>query len=88
MSKCDKLLIKATNSPHNLKFEELCKLAECFGWEPKPQDKTSHRLYMHPRLSMEQGRRMNFQNIKGQAKAYQVRQLLTAIDFLIPTNHE
>ena len=31
---------------------------------------------------------MNFQNIKGQAKAYQVRQLLTAIDFLIPTNHE
>ena len=82
MGKCDKLLLKATNSPHNLRFQELCKLAECWGWESRPQQGTSHVIYVNVLLSIEEGRRMNFQNFKGQAKANQVRQLLAAIENL------
>lgn len=88
MARCEKLLLKAKNSPNNLRFEELCALAVCYGWQFKRQDGTSHRLYMHPRLRPEQGRRQNFQDFKGKAKPSQVRQLLAAIEFLVPTNHE
>lgn len=86
MAQCEKLLLKAKNSPNNFRFNELCKLAECFGWKFKRQDGTSHRLYMNPLLTPEQGRRMNFQSVKGQAKPSQVMQLLSAIENLVPEN--
>jgi hypothetical protein len=82
MDKCDKLLQKARRSPSNLGFEEVCRLAECFGFVFKRQDGTSHRIYGHPKLSPSMGGFMNFQNDKGKAKAYQVRQLLRAIENL------
>jgi hypothetical protein len=86
MANCKKLLEKAKNSPNNLRFEELCRLAECYGWEFKSQDRTSHLLGFHPSLAPEQGRRMNFQDYKGKAKANQVRQLLAAIENLPKEN--
>jgi hypothetical protein len=82
MSKCGKLHQKAINSPHNVRFKELCLLAECYGWEFARQNGTSHRLYINEALTPEEGRRMNFQDYKGQAKALHVRQLLAAIDSL------
>ena len=82
MAKCAKLLEKAKNSPNNVRFEELCRLAECYGWEFKSQGGTSHLLGFNPSLAPEQGRRMNFQDCKGKAKPNQVRQLLAAIDTL------
>ena len=52
----------------------MCRLAECFGWELKRR-KGSHRLYGRPgEVAL-----MNFQDVGGHAKAYQVRQLLQAI---------
>ena len=77
-----KLLAKASNSPNNVRFEELCRLAECFGWTFKRQNGTSHCIYVNLALTLDQGRRMNFQDFKGKAKASQVRQLLAAIENL------
>jgi len=82
MANCAKLLEKAKNSPNNLRFSELCRLAECYGWEFKPQQGTSHLIGFNPSLTNEQGRRMNFQNFKGKAKPHNVRQLLAAIENL------
>lgn len=81
MSKCDKLLKKADNSPNNVSFTEICQLAECFGFIFQRQS-ASHVIYEHPNLSVNQNRLLNFQNFKGKAKPYQVRQLLKAISYL------
>lgn len=81
MAKCNKLLLKAKNSPHNLKFEEVCALAECYGWNYVGGN-GSHRVYINAILGNSVGSMMNFQSRKGKAKAYQVRQLLSAIDGL------
>jgi predicted RNA binding protein YcfA (HicA-like mRNA interferase family) len=81
MANCAKLLSKAQSSPHNLKFEEVCALAKCYGWNFVGGD-GSHRVYMHPSLGNSVGSMMNFQSKKGKAKAYQVRQLLGAIEGL------
>lgn len=68
MAKCGKLLEKARNAPHNLRFEEICALAECHGWIKARQDGTSHAVYLHPGLGKTAGSLMNFQSKKGQAK--------------------
>ncbi len=81
MARCEKLLLKAINSPDNLRFEELCSLAVCFGWE-RVGGTGSHRVYMHPSLGRAVGSMMNFQSRKGKAKPYQVRQLLDMINGL------
>lgn len=77
MSRCTKLEERARRSVHNLAFNDVCKLAECYGFVFVGQHGTSHRKYKHPRYP---AHRMNFQNSHGQAKAYQVRQLLRFID--------
>ena len=82
MSKREKLLQKAKNSPHNLRFEELCKLAEHYGWVFDRQNATSHAVYVNKSLAGRAGFMMNFQNRKGQAKPSQVQQLLDAIEEL------
>lgn len=82
MAQCAKLLEKAKNSPNNLRFGELCSLAECHGWSFKRQESTSYCIYVNSLLTPEEGRRMNFQNCKGKAKPHQVRQLLAAIESL------
>lgn len=82
MPKCDKLLEKAKNSPNNLRFNELCKLAECYGWVFDRQNGTSHAIYLHPALGNTPGSLMNFQDDSGKAKRGQIRQLLNAIQEL------
>lgn len=83
MHRCDKLLRKAQDAPGSLKFMELCYLAECYGFEFVRQD-GSHRLYKRKRYP----RLMNFQSEGGNAKEYQVRQLLMAITELGPWDNE
>lgn len=81
MNKCDKLVNKAKSSPNNLSFAEVCYLAECHGFAYK-RTTGSHFIYEHPNLLAEQNRNLNFQNVNGKVKPYQVRQLLKAIKFL------
>ncbi|MGI9054949.1 MAG: type II toxin-antitoxin system HicA family toxin [Pyrinomonadaceae bacterium] len=68
MSKYDKLLKKAENSPNNFSFTEICQLAECFGFEFQ-RKAGSHVIYEHPNLEINENRLMNFQNFKGKARA-------------------
>jgi hypothetical protein len=81
MSKCDKLLEKAKGSANNFSFSELCYLAECYGFEHR-RTSGSHFIYENPNLSAENYRNLNFQDVKGRAKPYQVRQLLKAIELI------
>lgn len=70
-----RLLQLARGNPGGLRFSELCRLAEAFGFRFQRQ-KGSHRIYAHDGLRQI----MNFQNDRGAAKAYQVRQLLDCVD--------
>lgn len=78
MGDCEKLLDKAKQSQNNYRFADLCRLAECHGFV-RTRQKGSHVLYVHPKLKPEEGGLQNFQDDKGKAKPYQVRQLLAAI---------
>jgi hypothetical protein len=62
-------------NPKNIHFEDLCQAAEAFGFRLKG-GKGSHRVYTR------EGVReiLNFQNVGGRAKPYQVRQLLKVIE--------
>lgn len=73
MGRYEKLLQRAIDAPGNLRFTDLCKLAEMAGFI-FDRAAGSHRIYKHQAGSM-----MNFQDVNGQAKPYQVRQL---IDFI------
>jgi hypothetical protein len=78
MGKCPDLLDAARRAPLGVKFADLCKLAECYGWEFKRQ-RGSHRLYKRTGVM----NMMSFQESKnGMAKPYQMRQLIDAIDQL------
>ena len=72
--KLAKLYQKIEQSKNNTSFSDLCKLAELAGFSFDRQ-KGSHKLYRHEKHP----ERMNFQNIKGEAKPYQVKQLLDFI---------
>jgi predicted RNA binding protein YcfA (HicA-like mRNA interferase family) len=79
MGKCDKLLEKARNNPAGLRFEEACKLAECFGFVFARQRGSSHCIYKAPGqmglINVQEGE-------NGKAKPYQVRQILKTIESL------
>ena len=79
LARCSKLLEKAKSAPNNLKFEDLCALAECYGWAFQRQC-GSHRIYLNPQFGNVVGSMMNFQSRKGKAKPTQVKQLLDAIE--------
>lgn len=75
MGKKEKLLESAKNSAKNYKFKDLRKLAEYHGFEFKRQ-KGSHIMMKHTDEEI----MMNFQDKNGEAKPYQVKQLLEAIE--------
>ena len=75
MSRKRKLLDKVLAGTHNLRFEELCRLAEAFGYR-LDRVSGSHHIYEHPLAD----RPLNLQNVGGKAKAYQVRQFLRDIE--------
>ena len=73
--KLRKLLLKSMNAPQNVRFAELCTLALAFGYE---LDRVSggHHIFVH----MMATRPLNFQNDRGKAKLYQVKQFLRDIE--------
>ena len=76
MTKVDKLLEKAHSRPQVLRFSELCHLAGAFGFE-WIHGEGSHRVYGCVGVREV----LVFQPRKGgQAKTYQVLQLLDLID--------
>jgi hypothetical protein len=70
-------------NPVNVRFSDLCKVCDFYFGEPR-QKGTSHRIYKTPWLG---DPRVNIQNSRGKAKAYQVRQVLRAINRLADENN-
>ncbi len=71
-----KILEKALNSPQNLRFVEAIKLAKGFGFELARVRGSHHILKRHGVPAL-----LNFQDVGGKAKAYQVRQMLELVEF-------
>jgi hypothetical protein len=72
------LYARILRSPNNVRFGELCALAEYAGFHFRRQ-KGSHQIFTNPNLVGLNGM-MNFQEENGKAKPYQVRQLLNVIE--------
>jgi hypothetical protein len=72
------ILAQLRNEPHNVRFSNLCKLCEFFFGPPR-QCRGSHMIYRTP---WQGDPRINIQNNKGRAKAYQAKQVLKAIERL------
>jgi hypothetical protein len=70
MSTSRKILDQMRREPTNIRFSELLKVCEEFFGKPR-QSGTSHTIFKTPWLG---DPRVNIQNDKGKAKAYQVRQ--------------
>lgn len=74
-SGCQKLLERARTNPVGLRFRELVRLAECFGFTPHRQ-KGSHIVLVAEGVR----RPLVVQDVGGHAKPYQVRELLKVIE--------
>ena len=84
MATSKKILEAMRRTPANVRFRDLFRLCvEHFG-EPR-QHGTSHAIFKTPWPG---DPRVNTQNEKGKAKAYQVRQVLAAIETVNGLQHE
>jgi hypothetical protein len=72
------ILLKMRRNPKGIRFNELCRVCEHYFGKPRKSG-TSHRVYKTPWAG---DPRVNIQNARGKAKAYQVRQVILAIDRL------
>lgn len=82
MADCDDLLEAAKNAPHNFPYSDLIKLANCWGFKLSRQ-KGSHEIYKQTQYSRPDRKyaRLVLQPEKGQAKPYQIKQVLKAIEY-------
>ena len=78
MASSQKTLDRMRREPASVAFSDLHKLCEKFFGKPR-QSASSHVIFKTPWPG---DPRVNIQNDKGRAKAYQVRQVLLAIDRL------
>lgn len=78
MADVDDILARMRENPKGVRFADLCKVCDRYFGPPR-QKGTSHRIY---RMPWQGDPRVNIQNDKGKAKAYQVRQVLKAIERL------
>ena len=72
------ILAAMRRNPKGVSFGDLCKVCKHFFGEAR-QSGSSHRIYRTPWPG---DPRVNIQNDKGMAKAYQVKQVLKAIERL------
>jgi hypothetical protein len=78
MASIDDVLDDMRANPKGIRFADLCRVCDHYFGAPR-QRGTSHRIY---RMPWQGDPRVNIQNDKGMAKAYQVRQVLKAIERL------
>jgi hypothetical protein len=78
MCDLEDILAKMRRNPKDVRFSDLCKVCERYFGAPR-RGGTSHRVYQTPWPG---DPRVNIQNKEGKARAYQVRQVLKAIERL------
>jgi len=66
---------KLKGNPADVRFEGICKAAKLFGFRFRG-GKGSHRIYVRAGVR----EMLNFQEVKGKAKAYQVKQFIRVIE--------
>ncbi|MBU4190687.1 MAG: type II toxin-antitoxin system HicA family toxin [Candidatus Thermoplasmatota archaeon] len=69
-----KIFDELKKNSKNIRFDRLCNIVEMFGFYFKG-GKGSHRIYVRKGIQ----EMLNFQNVGGKAKPYQVRQLIKVI---------
>lgn len=84
MSVIEKILKQMHAEPANVHFNDLKKVCEEY-FGVSRQNGTSHAVFKTPWIG---DPRINIQGDKGKAKAYQVRQVLQAIEKLREINRE
>lgn len=65
----------ARGNVSNVRFSEMCRLVQALGFELQ-RVSGSHHIFVHPALP----KIINLQEVRGQAKSYQVRQLLRLVE--------
>jgi hypothetical protein len=78
MSTLTDIINKMSSNPLGIRFADLCKVCEHYFGQAQ-QTGGSHRVYKTPWIG---DPRVNIQSDKGKVKAYQVRQVLKAIERL------
>jgi hypothetical protein len=78
MPKIPDILNAMRRNPKGIAFNDLCRVCDHYFGEAR-QSGSSHRIYKTP---WQGDPRVNIQNDKGMAKAYQVKQVLKAIERL------
>ena len=63
------------DNPRNIRFNKICNIAEAFGFRFRG-GKGSHRIYVKEGVV----ELLNFQNVNGKAKPYQVKQFIKIIE--------
>jgi hypothetical protein len=76
MAGIEDILIQMKNNPADVRFVDLSKVCNYYFGKPR-QKKGIHQVYKTP---WKGDPRINIQNYKGKAKAYQVKQVLLAIE--------
>ena len=66
---------KLKGNPADVRFVEICKAAELFGFRFRA-GKGSHRIFVRAGVR----EMLNFQEVKGKAKPYQVKQFIRVIE--------
>ncbi len=75
MARIAEILNRMRKNPKGVRFRELCQVCEHYFGKAR-QRRSNHRIYPMPWVG---DPRVNIQNDKGMAKAYQVKQVLKAI---------
>ena len=83
MARVDGLVEQMRRNPKGVRFSDACRVCDYYFGQPR-QKGSSHRVYKTP---WQGDPRVNIQNAKGKAKAYQVRQVLRAIERLEYESH-
>ena len=78
MARIDDIVAQMKRNPKDVRFSDLCKVCEDLFGKPR-KSASSHRIYKTPWRG---DPRINIQNHKGKAKAYQVKQVLLALEKL------
>jgi len=70
-----RLLKRILVAPHNVRFGDVVRLAEALGFRVE-RIEGSHHILIHPNIP----ELLNLQEVKGEVKPYQVRQMLQLIE--------
>ena len=70
-----KLLARIVNNPKSARFEEVVTILNAFGFHLS-RVRGSHHIFIHPDIP----ELVNLQDVRGEAKAYQIRQFLKIVE--------